>query len=184
MTAGRAGDAPNTCGVYVRSFGLFPDQTTPQGTAEYVQARQPKPRHSRDLLAARIRGNTPHRPVDPSWWTRCLTAEYVSPLRADAPSPSGSGSRTPPSPTFENGGGMAVLSLHGASLILDASDEDTTATIGFASNNCDEDYRLASERGAETLEVPEDRTWGVRAAYLRGPGGITFEIEQGISSSH
>jgi catechol 2,3-dioxygenase-like lactoylglutathione lyase family enzyme len=83
-------------------------------------------------------------------------------------------------PTFENGGGMAALSLHGASLILDAGDEDGTATIGFASDDCDADYRLATERGAETLEAPADRPWGVRAAYLRGPGRITFEIEQDL----
>jgi len=87
------------------------------------------------------------------------------------------------SPSFENGE-MAVISLHGASLILDAADEDGTATIGFASDDCDRDYRLASERGAETLEAPEDRAWGVRAAYLRGPGRITFEIEQELPSSH
>jgi uncharacterized glyoxalase superfamily protein PhnB len=80
-------------------------------------------------------------------------------------------------PAFESGG-MAVVTLHGASLIIDAANQDGRATIGFASDNCDEDYRLASERGAETLEAPEDRAWGVRAAYLRGPGGITFEIEQ------
>jgi hypothetical protein len=87
-------------------------------------------------------------------------------------------------PTFENGGGMAVVSLHGASIILDAADEDGIVTVGFASDDCDEDYRLASERGAETLEEPMDRTWGVRAAYLRGPGRMTFEIEQGLPSSH
>lgn len=86
-------------------------------------------------------------------------------------------------PTFEDGGGMAVLSLHGASLILDAADEDGAMTIGFNSDNCDEDYRLASERGAEMLEAPEDRAWGVRAAYLRGPGRITFEIEQELPGS-
>jgi len=84
-------------------------------------------------------------------------------------------------PDFENDG-MAVLSLHGASLILDAADEDGTVTIGFSSDDCDEDFRLASERGAETLEAPEDRAWGVRAAYLRGPGRITFEIEQDLPS--
>lgn len=81
-------------------------------------------------------------------------------------------------PTFQNGGGMSVLAIHGTSLILDAADEDGTVTIGFASNDCDEDYRLAVERGAEPLEPPTDRPWGVRAAYLRGPGRITFEIEQ------
>lgn len=85
-------------------------------------------------------------------------------------------------PTVEDGG-MAVLSLHGTSLILDAADEDGLATIGFASDNCDEEYGLASQRGAETLEAPQDRAWGVRAAYLRGPGRITFEIEQELPSS-
>jgi len=86
-------------------------------------------------------------------------------------------------PTFESEG-MAVLSVHGVSLILDAADEDGPATVGFASDDCDTDYRLASERGAETLEAPEDRAWGVRAAYLRGPGRIKFEIEQRLPSSH
>ncbi|MGH2368102.1 MAG: VOC family protein [Chloroflexota bacterium] len=84
-------------------------------------------------------------------------------------------------PGFENEG-MAVLSLHGASLILDVADEDGTVTIGFGSDDCDEDYRLASQQGAETLEAPQDRAWGVRAAYLRGPGRITFEIEQDLPS--
>jgi uncharacterized glyoxalase superfamily protein PhnB len=85
-------------------------------------------------------------------------------------------------PSFENEG-MAVLSVHGASLILDVAGEDGPATVGFASDDCDADYRLASERGAQTLEAPGDRAWGVRAAYLRGPGRITFEIEQQLSSS-
>jgi hypothetical protein len=30
---------------------------------------------------------------------------------------------------------------------------------------------------------PEDRAWRVRAAYLRGPGRIKFEIEQQLPSS-
>jgi hypothetical protein len=87
-------------------------------------------------------------------------------------------------PTFQNGGGMAEVSVHGLSLILDAADEDGPVTVGFASDNCDKDHRLASERGAETLEPPEDRAWGVRAAYLRGPGQITFEIEQALPTSN
>jgi hypothetical protein len=86
-------------------------------------------------------------------------------------------------PTFQNGGGMAVVSVHGVSLILDAADEDSPVTVGFGSGDCDEDHRLATERGAVTLEAPEDRTWGVRAAYLRGPGQITFEIEQALPDS-
>jgi catechol 2,3-dioxygenase-like lactoylglutathione lyase family enzyme len=80
-------------------------------------------------------------------------------------------------PGFANDG-MASLAIFGTTLILDAADEDGTVTIGFSSDDCDAEYRLASERGAETLEAPEDRAWGVRAAYLRGPGRMTFEIEQ------
>jgi predicted enzyme related to lactoylglutathione lyase len=84
-------------------------------------------------------------------------------------------------PGFEDpAGGMAVASVHGVSLILDRADEDATVTIGFNSENCDEDYRQATERAAETLEPPTDRPWGVRAAYIRGPGRITFEIEQAL----
>jgi hypothetical protein len=33
-------------------------------------------------------------------------------------------------------------------------------------------------RGAEMIEAPQDRPWGARAAYLKGPGGLTVEIEQ------
>jgi catechol 2,3-dioxygenase-like lactoylglutathione lyase family enzyme len=84
-------------------------------------------------------------------------------------------------PSFlDPGGAMAVVSVHGASLILDRADEDGTVTIGFTSDNCDADHRQAADRGAETLEEPIDRSWGVRAAYILGPGGITFEIEQPI----
>jgi catechol 2,3-dioxygenase-like lactoylglutathione lyase family enzyme len=84
-------------------------------------------------------------------------------------------------PTFQDpGGGMAVVSVHEASLILDTAAEDSAITIGFTSDSCDRDYRAAAERGAETLEEPTDRPWGVRAAYIRGPGKITFEIEQAL----
>jgi len=75
---------------------------------------------------------------------------------------------------------MAVLSMHGTLVILDAADEDGAAIVGFSSENCDEDNRMATERGAETVDPPADREWGVRAAYLRGPGQITFEIEQDL----
>jgi hypothetical protein len=80
-------------------------------------------------------------------------------------------------PSFENES-MASLMLHGTTLILDAAEEDAAAIIGFASDDCDGDYRQAADRGAETLEPPQDRAWGFRAAYLRGPGRITFEIEE------
>jgi len=73
---------------------------------------------------------------------------------------------------------MAVIPVGKFVLILDATPTDTKATIGFASDNCDPDYKIVVARGAATLEAPVDQPWGARAAYLKGPGGLTIEIEQ------
>ena len=80
-------------------------------------------------------------------------------------------------PVFNNER-MTVLPFGELSVILDAAPEDSSVTIGFDSKDCDADYRLMASRGAETIEPPQDRPWGARAAYLRGPGGLTVEIEQ------
>ena len=63
-------------------------------------------------------------------------------------------------------------------MILDAGPADSTVTLGFDSEDCDADYRTVAGRGAETIEAPQDRPWGARAAYLKGPGGLTVELEQ------
>jgi predicted enzyme related to lactoylglutathione lyase len=73
---------------------------------------------------------------------------------------------------------MAWLPFGDLGVILDAAPDDSIVTIGFDSNDCDADYRLITSRGAEPIEAPQDRPWGSRAAYLRGPGGLTLEIEQ------
>ena len=74
--------------LILRSFGLFRAQTTPQNYRRIPQTRPPsKPRHSRDLPAARIRGNTPHRPVDPSWWTRMPYRRIRLPSESGHPEP-------------------------------------------------------------------------------------------------
>ena len=84
-------------------------------------------------------------------------------------------------PTFENES-MATLPFGGLSIILDAAAADTAATVAFESQNCDEDFRAVMSRGAraleQALEQPTDRPWGARSAYVRGPGALTFEIEQ------
>ena len=77
---------------------------------------------------------------------------------------------------------MASLSLGGVQLLLDKADADSRSTIGFASENCDADFKAATARGAIATEPPTDRPWGVRAAYLRGPGAITVEVEQMLRS--
>jgi predicted enzyme related to lactoylglutathione lyase len=73
---------------------------------------------------------------------------------------------------------MASLPFGGVSLILDSSESDAEVTIAFDSQDCDADFRKLTGRGAAVIEKPEDKSWGVRAAYFKGPGGITFELEQ------
>lgn len=80
-------------------------------------------------------------------------------------------------PTFQNER-MASLPFGEITIILDASAADTSATVGFDSQNCDEDFRTVRSRGGIALEEPKDRPWGVRAAYIQGPGALKFEIEQ------
>lgn len=80
-------------------------------------------------------------------------------------------------PTFQDAR-MASLPFGELTIILDASAADTSATVGFDSQNCDEDVRTVRSRGAVVLEEPKDRPWGVRSAYIQGPGALKFEIEQ------
>ncbi len=81
------------------------------------------------------------------------------------------------SPVFHNDR-MAWLPFGDFGLILDAAPADTGLTLGFESEDCDADYRTVTGRGAEIIEAPQDRPWGARSAYLKGPGGLTVEIEQ------
>jgi predicted enzyme related to lactoylglutathione lyase len=80
-------------------------------------------------------------------------------------------------PVFHNER-MAWLSFGEFGLILDAARTDSVVTLSFDSEDCDVDYRTVTDRGAETIEAPQNRPWGARATYLRGPGGLTVEIEQ------
>ena len=81
------------------------------------------------------------------------------------------------SPVFNNER-MVWLSFGDLGVILDAATNDSIITIGFDSKDCDADYLLLTNRGAEPIEAPHDTSWGTRTAYLKGPGSITIEIEQ------
>jgi uncharacterized glyoxalase superfamily protein PhnB len=80
-------------------------------------------------------------------------------------------------PTYR-GEDMAVLQFGPILLILDQDEEETVTTIGYATADCDADFRTMVGRGAQGIEEPTDRSWGVRVAYLKGPGRITVELEQ------
>lgn len=79
-------------------------------------------------------------------------------------------------PEFQNER-MATIAFGSFILILDAAETDTVATIGFESDDCDRDFREVVERGAVALDPPSNKPWGVRAAYIKGPGQLKFEIE-------
>lgn len=79
-------------------------------------------------------------------------------------------------PDFQNER-MATIAFGAFILILDAAETDTVATIGFESEDCDRDFAAVVERGAEVLDPPSNKPWGVRAAYIKGPGRLKFEIE-------
>ena len=75
---------------------------------------------------------------------------------------------------------MAIFAVGDFNLFLDAEAHDSQATIGFVSEDCDSDYARVVSRGAVTVSAPENKPYGSRAAYLRGPGAMTFEIEQSL----
>ena len=83
-------------------------------------------------------------------------------------------------PVFNNER-MVWLSFGELGVILDAATDDSIVTIGFDSKDCDSDYRQVTSRGAAPIEGPKDRPWGTRTAYVKGPGGLTVEIEQLLS---
>ena len=77
---------------------------------------------------------------------------------------------------------MAIYAVGDFSLFVDAADHDSCATVGFVSDDCDRDYGRVIRRGAETVSAPEDKPYGSRAGYVKGPGALTFEIEQPLRS--
>ena len=80
-------------------------------------------------------------------------------------------------PTFRNER-MAEIPFGSVTLILDSADQESIATVGFESENCDSDYGRVIKRGAMSEGAPSDKPWGARTAYIKGPGRLRFEIEQ------
>lgn len=73
---------------------------------------------------------------------------------------------------------MAVFAFGDTSLIFDQSDEDTPITIAFESDDCEKDFKTFIKKGATEVESPKEQSWGVKTAYVKGPGKTTVEIEQ------
>ena len=73
---------------------------------------------------------------------------------------------------------MAIFAVGDFNLFVDVADHDSRATVGFVSDDCDRDYACVVALGAESVSAPEDKPYGSRAAYVKGPGALTLEIEQ------
>jgi predicted enzyme related to lactoylglutathione lyase len=80
-------------------------------------------------------------------------------------------------PDFQNDR-MATICSSSFTLILDAAEADSVATIGFQSDDCDKDFRTVVDRGAIALDAPSNKAYGARTAHVQGPGRLTFEIER------
>jgi uncharacterized glyoxalase superfamily protein PhnB len=72
---------------------------------------------------------------------------------------------------------MAVLDFKPMTIILDKSASDAVATLSFRSSDVDKDYEKLLSRGAVSTEAPNDKPYGVRGAYLRGPASLKIELE-------
>jgi uncharacterized glyoxalase superfamily protein PhnB len=65
-------------------------------------------------------------------------------------------------------------------VVLEQAADDTPVTLAFKSASVDADFARLSGQGVEVIQSPIDQKWGVRSAYLKGPGGVTFELEEPI----
>jgi catechol 2,3-dioxygenase-like lactoylglutathione lyase family enzyme len=79
-------------------------------------------------------------------------------------------------PTYQDDR-IAMLTLKPMTIILDKSSADAVATLSFRSNDVDKDYERLVGRAAVSLAVPSDKPYGVRGAYIKGPGSLTIELE-------
>ncbi len=78
--------------------------------------------------------------------------------------------------TYENDH-MASFVLGDQSLVLDRAETDSEATLAVESQDVDADHAAFLTRGGVDAGAPEDQPWGVRCAYIRGPGALTIELE-------
>jgi predicted enzyme related to lactoylglutathione lyase len=84
------------------------------------------------------------------------------------------------SPDFANER-MASIRLEGLALVLDQSQAESAAILALAAESCDAEVERLVERGAVVTEAAVNRPWGVRNAYLAGPGAITLEVEETLA---
>jgi hypothetical protein len=70
---------------------------------------------------------------------------------------------------------MSLFIFGSTQLVINDVADDIPSTVEFTSDNCDRYYRDVVARGAVSVDPPEDMPWGVRAAFVQGPGKLTFD---------
>ncbi len=73
---------------------------------------------------------------------------------------------------------MSMFAFGSVEIVINDTEEDVQSVIAFNSENCDQDYQDVIARGAVSKSKPGDKPWGVRSAFVHGPGKLSFEIEQ------
>jgi uncharacterized glyoxalase superfamily protein PhnB len=68
--------------------------------------------------------------------------------------------------------------LENIGVILDQSDKNVEMILALKASDCSQLFRELREWGGAVIEEPQDQPWGVRTAYIQGPGNLTIEIEQ------
>ncbi len=85
-------------------------------------------------------------------------------------------------PDFRNDK-LAYHRFGGVIVVLEQADADTTVTLAVKSGHVDRDCAALAAKGAAVIQAPIDQKWGVRSAYLKGPGAVTIELEQPTSKN-
>ncbi len=79
---------------------------------------------------------------------------------------------------------MSLFSFGSIAIVINDTEEDVPSTIAIVSKNCDQDYEDVIAKGAISIHEPGIKPWGVKTAFVQGPGKLTFEIEEILDSAH
>ena len=75
---------------------------------------------------------------------------------------------------------MASYDFENISLVFDQSEKDSEMILAMKTSECDQLFSELIQKGGIQIDEPQDQPWGVRTAYIQGPGAITIELEQVI----
>jgi len=77
---------------------------------------------------------------------------------------------------------MSLFAFGSTQLVVNDVEEDILSTVAFTSTDCDRDFNEVVAKGAVPIHEPHDMPWGVRAAFVQGPGKLVFELEEILKS--